>query len=140
MKILSHILMIFVYLIVGIQFYKMLMISCILFFLKKVLPELEYNLIAPIPHSHYITTDLIADLQDEMNSYAETATTVANLFTCSYVIKTNSMQIVCNNPAYVFRIITHPELKTIVWSGPSFDRDNPSDINDIVNLVIDIIV
>ena len=57
----------------------------------NVLPEVEYDLIATIPHCHYMPPDLIAEIQDEMNSYAETATTVANLFTCSYVIK----QIVC---------------------------------------------
>ena len=99
----------------------------------NVLPELEYNIIATIPHGHYIPPDLIAEIQDEMNSYAQTATTVANLFTCSYVIKTNSMQIVCNSPFYAFRIVSKPELKTIEWSGPSFDRNNPNDINDIIS-------
>ena len=43
------------------------------------------------------------------------------------------MQIVCNNPANAFKIITQSELKTIDWSGPSFDRDNPNDINDIIS-------
>ena len=43
------------------------MISYILkFFKMNVLPELEYNLIATIPHGHYIPTDLIAEIQNEM--------------------------------------------------------------------------
>ena len=43
------------------------------------------------------------------------------------------MQIICNSPFYAFRIVTHPELKTIEWSGPSFDRNNLNDINDIIS-------
>lgn len=99
----------------------------------NVLPEIEYNLIATIENGDYIGTDLATEIQTEMNSQAQTATTVSNLFTCTYVIKTNKITITCNNNQYAFRVLTQPELKTIDWTGPSFDRNRPADINEIIS-------
>jgi len=68
-----------------------------------------------------------------MNSFTQTATTQANLFTCAYVAKTNKITITINNPAYAFRMITQLELKTIDWTGSTFDRNKPNDINEIIS-------
>jgi len=99
----------------------------------NVLPEVEYNLIATIESANYVPIDLATEIQTEMNSQAQTATTVASLFTCTYVVKTNKITITCNNNQYAFRILTQPELKTIDWNGPSFDRNRPTDINEIIS-------
>ena len=68
-----------------------------------------------------------------MNSQAETATGVANLFTVAYDLLTNKIRIVITNATYTFRIITQPELKTLAWNGPSFNRNKPNDVNEILN-------
>lgn len=99
----------------------------------SVIPEEEYHLIATIEPGNYTGGDLATEIQTEMNSQAQTATGVSNLFTCSYVVKTNKISIICNNLQYAFRIITQPELKTIDWTGPSFDRNRPNDINEVLS-------
>ena len=71
-----------------------------------------------------------------MNSQAQTATTIADLFTCAYIAKTNKISIsIKTDPikVYAFRILTQPELKTTDWTGPSFDRNKPNDINEIIS-------
>ena len=99
----------------------------------NVLPELEFPLIATLEAGVYTGGDLATEIQTEMNSQAETATTVANLFTCAYVVKTNKITITCNNNQFAFRIITQPELKTIDWTGTSFDRNKPNDVNEVLS-------
>ena len=99
----------------------------------NVLPELEYNLIATIDQANYTGGDLATEMTTEMNGHAQTATGVANLFTCTYDVMTNKMRIVINNNLYAFRIVTQPELKTIDWSGPAFDRKKPNDINEVLS-------
>lgn len=96
-------------------------------------PEIEYNLIATLESGNYIGTDLALEIQTEMNSQAQTATTFTNLFTCTYVIKTNKITVTCNSPIYAFRILTQMELKTIDWTGAAFNRDKPNDINEIIS-------
>lgn len=68
-----------------------------------------------------------------MNSVAQTATGVANLFTCAYVVKTNTIGITINNNIYAARIMTQPELKTMEWTGTNFNRDRPADINEVLS-------
>lgn len=97
------------------------------------LPEEEYHLIASIEPGNYTGGDLATEIQAEMNSETQTATSFINLFTCSYVVKTNKITITCNSSIYAFRIITQPELKTIDWTGSSFDRNKPNDINEILS-------
>ena len=99
----------------------------------NVLPEVEYNLIATAEPGNYTGGDLAIEIQTEMNSESQTATGVSNLFTCAYVFKTNKITITCNNNQYAFRIITQPELKTIDWTGASFDRSRPNDINEVLS-------
>ena len=83
----------------------------------NVLPEVEYNLVAAIEAGNYTGGDLAAEIQTELNSVIP-ITASPNLFTCSYVVKTNKITISINNPAFAFRIVTQPELKTIVgWNG-----------------------
>ena len=99
----------------------------------NVLPEVEYHLIATIESGQYTGGDLATEIQTELNSQTQTATGVANMFTCAYVVKTNKITITCSNVIYAFRIITHPELKTIDWTGPSFDRTKPNDVNEVLS-------
>lgn len=99
----------------------------------NVLPEIEYNIIATIEPGNYTGGDLATEMQTEMNSQSQTATGVANIFTCAYVVKTNKITITCNNLQYAFRIVTQPELKTIDWAGPIFDRSRPNDINEVLS-------
>ena len=96
----------------------------------------EFNLIATIAAGSYIGPDLATEIQDKMNAQAQTASLIANVFTCTYIPKTNKIQItVRGDHPYIlaFRIVTQPELKTIAWTGPSFDRNKPNDINEIIS-------
>lgn len=97
------------------------------------IPEHEYHLIATIDAGNYTGGDLAVEIQNEMNSVSQTATGQANLFTCSYSVKTNKITFICNNVIYAFRILTQPELKTIEWTGTSFDRNKPNDINEVLS-------
>ena len=99
----------------------------------NVLPEVEYNLIATIDQANYTGGDLATEITIEMNGQAQTATGVANLFTGSYDVMTNRIRIVINNNLYAFRIVTQPELKTIDWTGPVFNRNKPNDINEVLS-------
>jgi len=99
-------------------------------------PETEHHLIATIAPGNYTGGDLAAEIQTEMNSVGQTATGIANLFTCIYVVKTNKITInIKTDPIRVlaFRIITQPELKTVIWTGTSFDRNKPNDINEVLS-------
>ena len=97
----------------------------------NVLPEVEYHIIATIEPGNYTGVDLAAEIQTEMNSFTQTATTQANMFTCAYVAKTNKITITCNSNLYAFRIITQIELKTTDWTGTAFDRNKPNDMNEV---------
>ena len=99
----------------------------------NVSPEIEYHLTATIEAGNYTGGDLAVEIQTEMNSETLTATSVANLFTCAYVVKTNKITITCNSILYAFRIVTQPELKTIEWTGTSFDRSKANDINEVLS-------
>ena len=88
---------------------------------------------ANIEEGNYTGGDLTTEIQTEMNSVAQTTTSVANLFTCSYVAETNKVTIISNNVGYAFRVITHPELKTIDWTGTSFERNKPNAVNEILS-------
>ena len=99
----------------------------------NVIPEVEFHLIATIEAGNYIGSELATEIQTEMNSVAQTATSFINLFTCSYAAKNNKITITCNSAIYAFRIITQPELKTVEWTGTSFNRDRPSDINEVLS-------
>jgi hypothetical protein len=95
---------------------------------------LESHLIATIEPGNYIGPDLALEIQTEMNS--QTTAIAANLFTCAYIAKTNKISISILNDAnkvYSFRIPTQIELKTMNWFGPSFDRNKPNDINEIIS-------
>ena len=98
-------------------------------------PPVEFHLIATIEPGNYIGPDLAAEIQTEMNSQAQTASQQANLFTCTYIPKTNKIQISVYSDLIIhaFRIITQPELKTVDWNGPSFDRNKPNDINEVIS-------
>lgn len=99
-------------------------------------PQVEYHMIATIAPGNYIGPDLATEIQTEMNSVTQTATTMADLFTCTYDPKTNKIKIsIKTDPikVHAFRIVTQPELKTIDWNGPAFDRNKPNDINDIIS-------
>ena len=89
----------------------------------SVVPEIEYNIIATIEPGNYTGADLATEIQTEMNSFTQTATTQANLFTCAYVAKTNKITITCNSSSYAFRN----------WNGISFDRNKPNDINEVLS-------
>ena len=98
-------------------------------------PPAEFHLIATIEAKNYIGPDLASEIQTKMNAQAQTASLIANVFTCTYIAQTNKISISClSTSAYnlAFRIITQPELKTIDWTGPSFDRTKPNDINEII--------
>ena len=82
-----------------------------LYWLNEVPPQ-EFNLIATIEPGSYIGPDLALEIQTEMNSQAQTATTMANLFTCAYIAKTNKISIsIRSDPikVHAFRIPTQPE-------------------------------
>ena len=99
-------------------------------------PETEYHLIATIAPGNYTGGELAAEIQTEMNSVAQTATGVANLFSCTYIVKTNKIMITIKSDpiiVFAFRIITQPELKTMAWTGPAFDRNKPNDFNEVVS-------
>ena len=49
-------------------------------------PEVEYHLIASLEEGNYIGPDLALEIQTEVNSQAQTATSFINLFTCTYVV------------------------------------------------------
>ena len=99
------------------------------------MPNVEYNLIAQILPGNYFPPDLVKEIEDSMNAIAGNTTADPNLFTCFYDPKTNKMRIeVKDSPkTYAFRIVTQHELKTIDWTGPSFDRNKPGDINEIIS-------
>ena len=96
-------------------------------------PELEYHLIATLDQANYTGGDLAFEMTTEMNGVAQTATGVANLFTCTYDVMRNKIGIIINNNQYAFRIITQPELKTIDWTGTSFNRNKPNDVNEVLS-------
>ena len=96
-------------------------------------PNPEYHMIATIESGNYNGGDLALELQTEMNSQTQTATGVSNMFSCVYVVKNNKIIISMTDPYYAFRIITGPELKTIDWTGPSFDRNKPNDVNEVIS-------
>ena len=56
-------------------------------------PDIEYNLIARIEPGNYTGVELAAEIQTEMNSQAQTATSFINMFACSYAVKTNKISI-----------------------------------------------
>jgi len=96
----------------------------------------EYHCIATIAAGSYIGPDLATEIQTKMNAQAQTASTFANIFTCTYIPKTNKIQIsIRTDPVDVlaFRIVTQPELKTIDWTGTPFDRNKPNDINEVIS-------
>ena len=99
----------------------------------NVSPEVEYNLIATVEAGNYTGGDLATEIQTEMNSQAQTATSFINIFSCSHVVKTNKITISCNSNIYAFRICTQHELKTMDWTGPSFNRDKSNDVNEIIS-------
>ena len=106
-----------------------------LYWLNAV-PEQEFHVIATIEPGNYIGPDLASEMQTKMNAQAQTASQIANVFTCTYIPKTNKISIsILSNVIYTlaFRILTQPELKTIDWNGPSFDRTKPNDINEIIS-------
>ena len=94
--------------------------------------QCQVSAIATIESGNYTGGDLAIEIQTELNSQTQTATSVNNMFICAYVVKTNKITITCNN-LYAFRIITQPELKTIDWSGSSFDRNKPNDFNEVLS-------
>jgi hypothetical protein len=99
-------------------------------------PARESHLIATIEPGNYTGGDLAAEIQAKMNALAQTASGVANLFTCAFVVKTNKITISVAyslTPIIWFRIITQEELKTVAWNGTSFDRNKPNDINEILS-------
>ena len=99
-------------------------------------PPTEYSFISTIAPGSYIGPDLATEIQTEMNTQANNVSSIPNVFTCVYIPKTNKIQIsIINSPfiAYAFRILTQQELKTIDWNGPSFDRNKPNDINEIIS-------
>ena len=77
----------------------------------NVTPQIEYNLIAEILPGNYLPPDLVQEIQEHMNAIAGNASGVPNLFTCTYMPKTNKMQIeVKSDPkAYAFRLVTQFE-------------------------------
>ena len=93
--------------------------------------DVEFNFIATITSGYYIGPELVTEIQTQMNNYSAPAK--ANLFTCTYIPKTNKMTIIINDGTYSFRIVTQPELKTIEWNGTAFDRNKPNDINEIIS-------
>ena len=99
----------------------------------NVTPEEEYHLIATIEAGNYTGGDLAVEIQAEINSQVQTATSFISMFTCAYVIKTNKIIITCNSAIYAFRIVTQPEIKTIDWNGPTFDRNKPNDITEVLS-------
>ena len=107
----------------------------IIYYVNEV-PETDHYLIATIEPGNYIGGDLAVEIQTEMNSVAQTATGVANLFTCTYIVKTNKIRITIKTDpikVWAFRIITQPELKTIMWNGTPFNRNKPNDINEVLS-------
>ena len=97
-------------------------------------PPQEYHFEAKIEAGNYIGPDLALEIQTEMNS--QTTAIAANLFTCAYIAKTNKISISILNDTtkvYSFRIPTQIELRTTQWFGPSFDRNKPNDINEIIS-------
>ena len=68
-----------------------------------------------------------------MNALTQPDTGVANMFACSYIVKTNKITISMTDDFYAFRIVTQPELKTTPWTGTSFDRNKPNDVNEVLS-------
>ncbi len=98
--------------------------------------DVEYNFIATISPGNYIGPELATEIQEQINTIAQPA--AANLFTCAYIPKTNKISITVRtstdpNVIYGFRVLTQPELRTIDWNGPAFDRNKPNDINEIIS-------
>ena len=62
------------------------------YWLNEVPPQ-EFNLIATIEPGNYIGPDLALEIQTEMNSQAQTASRIPNMFTCTYIAKTNKISI-----------------------------------------------
>jgi len=96
-------------------------------------PEPEWNIIAKIDGGLYNPIELAVEIQNKMNTLIQPLTGVANMFSCSYVAKTNRLVITMNDDFYAFRIITSAELKTTEWLGTNYDRNKPDDINDILS-------
>ena len=105
----------------------------------SVNPNTEFNLIATIESGNYTGLDLATEIQTKMNTLAQPATTVANMFVCAYVLKTDKITISMTSDNYAFRIITQPELKTIPFTI-SFDRNKPNDVNEVLSNMGDISV
>ena len=96
-------------------------------------PNPEWNVLATIEPGNYTPPDLAVEIQTKMNTLIQPLTGVSNMFACSYVVKTNKIIISMTDEFYAFRIITGPELKTTPWTGTTFDRNKPNDINDILS-------
>ena len=96
-------------------------------------PQPEWNLIATIEAGNYTGGDLAVEIQTKMNTLIQPLTNVANMFACAYAVKTNKITITMTDDFYAFRIITQSELKTTPWTGTSFDRNKPNDINEVLS-------
>jgi hypothetical protein len=96
--------------------------------------DIETHLISTIAPGNYIGPDLALEIQTEMNEVSDYIAN--NLFTCTYIPKTNKISIAIRTDptnVYGFRVLTQQELKTTDWTGVAFDRNKPNDINEIIS-------
>jgi hypothetical protein len=107
------------------------------FYTTNAVPIQEIHLIAEIESGSYIGPDLATEIQIRMNNQVRQSNpNYNNVFTCAYIPKTNTISIAVQDidpHVFAFRILTQPELKTVDWNGPPFDRNKPNDINEIIS-------
>lgn len=94
----------------------------------------QWSVIARVSAGNYTGVDFATELQADLNSFAQTATNIANLFTCSYIAKTNQIQIATGNDNISFKILTPNDLQLAISDfTAAYDKKNPHDINEVLS-------
>jgi hypothetical protein len=92
------------------------------------------SIIVRVSAGQYTGLDFAAELQTDMNSFTQTATTRQNAFKCTYILKTNRIQIEMLYDDLTFRILTPTELEDKPeWFLADYDKRNPGDMNEVLS-------
>ena len=92
------------------------------------------SIIVRVSAGQYTGLDFATELQTDMNSFTQTATTRQNAFKCTYILKTNRIQIEMLYDDLTFRILTPTELEDKPeWFLADYDKRNPGDMNEVLS-------
>lgn len=94
----------------------------------------QKSVVVKVSAGQYTGIDFAEELQSDMNNYAQTATTRTNVFKCTYIVKTNRIQIEIMYDDLTFRLLTPRELHNKPeWFVANYDKRNPADMNEVLS-------